>query len=243
MYIYPYMLKDLKLNNVFVIDIETVPQKENFNELPADLQYLWEQKTAYQRKDGQTAEDFYEKAGIWAEFGKIVCISVGVFHLERKQIHFRLRSFCHTDEQIILKQFANLLNKQSKNLQLCAHNGKEFDFPYLCRRMLVNGINIPLQLQLHGKKPWEVNHLDTMDLWKFGDHKNYTSLNLLAVIFELPTPKSDIDGSKVKQVYYQDKNLNRLAMYCENDVITTAQILLRFKGLPTIPQENITLVK
>mgnify|MGYP003574919420 FL=1 len=237
------MLKDLKLNNVFVIDIETVPQKENFDELPPHLQELWDLKSRYQRKDGQTAGEFYDRAGIWAEFGKIVCISVGIYHLERKQIHLRVRSFAHHDETILLKQFINLISKQTKNLQLCAHNGKEFDFPYLCRRMLINGLQIPSPLQIAGKKPWEIHHLDTMELWKFGDYKNYTSLNLLAAIFDLPTPKNDIDGSQVKEVYYQQKDLARIAKYCQNDVITTAQILLRFKGLSVIPQENITLVK
>ena len=237
------MLKDLKLNNVFVIDIETVPQKENFDELPPHLQELWELKSRYQRKDGQTASEFYDRAGIWAEFGKIVCISIGIYHLERKQIHLRVRSFAHYDETILLKQFVSLVSKQTKNLQFCAHNGKEFDFPYLCRRMLINGLPIPNQLQIAGKKPWEINHLDTMELWKFGDYKNFTSLNLLAAIFDLPTPKNDIDGSQVKEVYYQQKDLARIAKYCQNDVITTAQLLLRFKGLPIITQENITLVK
>ena len=237
------MLKEIKLNNVFVIDIETVPQKEKFEELPSNIQELWEQKSQYQRQDGQSASNFYERAGIWAEFGKIVCISIGIYHLEQKQIHLRVRSFAHNDEKTILKQFISLLNKQSKNLQLCAHNGKEFDFPYLCRRLLINGLAIPPLLQLAGKKPWEINHLDTMELWKFGDYKSYTSLNLLAAIFDLPTPKNDIDGSKVKEVYYRDKDLPRIAKYCQNDVITTAQLLLRFKGLPIITQENITLVK
>jgi predicted PolB exonuclease-like 3'-5' exonuclease len=237
------MLKDVKLNNVFVIDIETVPQKENFSELPNHLKELWERKSRYQRKDQQTADEFYENAGIWAEFGKIVCISIGIYHLERKQIHLRVRSFAHDDETVVLKQFISLLNKQTKNLQLCAHNGKEFDFPYLCRRMLINGFAIPAQLQIAGKKPWEINHLDTMELWKFGDYKSYTSLNLLAAVFDLPTPKNDIDGSMVKGVYYQQRDLLRITKYCENDVITTAQLLLRFKGLPIITQENITLVK
>lgn len=237
------MLKEIKLNNVFVIDIETVPQKEKFEELPSNIQELWEQKSQYQRQDGQSASNFYERAGIWAEFGKIVCISIGIYHLEQKQIHLRVRSFSHNDEKTILKQFISLLNKQSKNLQLCAHNGKEFDFPYLCRRLLINGLAIPPLLQIAGKKPWEINHLDTMELWKFGDYKSYTSLNLLAAIFDLPTPKNDIDGSKVKEVYYRDKDLPRIAKYCQNDVITTAQLLLRFKGLPIITQENITLVK
>lgn len=237
------MLKDLKLNNVFVIDIETVPQKEKFEELPPHMQDLWEQKSLYQRREQQTASEFYERAGIWAEFGKIICISIGIYHLEKKQIHLRVRSFANDDEKFILKQFISLLNKQPKNLQLCAHNGKEFDFPYLCRRMLINGLPIPAQLQISGKKPWEINHLDTLELWKFGDYKNYTSLNLLAAIFDLPTPKNDIDGSKVKEIYYRDKDLARITKYCENDVITTAQILLRFKGLPIIKQENIILVK
>lgn len=237
------MLKDIKLDHVFVIDIETVPQKESFDELPNHLQELWGQKTHYHRKEQQTASEFYEQAGIWAEFGKIVCISIGIYHLEHHQIHLRVRSFAHTDETVLLNQFISLLNKQPESLLLCAHNGKEFDFPYLCRRMLINNLPIPSSLQIAGKKPWEINHIDTMELWKFGDHKNYTSLNLLAAIFNLPTPKNDIDGSKVKEVYYQQKDLPRIAKYCENDVITTAQILLRYKGLPVIPQENITLVK
>ena len=237
------MLKHIKLNNIFLIDIETVPQYENFDELPAHFQALWEQKSQYQRRPEQTAAEFYERAGIWAEFGKIICISIGFFHLEKKHIHLRLRSLAADDEKLLLLQFIDLLNNQSNHLQLCAHNGKEFDFPYLCRRMLINGLQIPQILQLSGKKPWEINHLDTLELWKFGDHKHFTSLNLLAAIFDLPTPKGDLDGSKVRQVYYQEKDLTRIARYCENDVITLAQVLLRFKRLPIIPPENITLVE
>lgn len=237
------MLKHLKLNNIFLLDIETVPQYENFNELPDHFQTLWEQKSQYQRRTEQTAAEFYERAGIWAEFGKIVCISIGFFHVEKKRIHLRVRSIAAHDEKLLLLQFIDLLNNQANDLQLCAHNGKEFDFPYLCRRMLINGLQIPQVLQLSGKKPWEINHIDTLELWKFGDHKHFTSLNLLAAIFNLPLPKSDLDGSKVQQVYYQEKDLKRIARYCENDVITLAQILLRFKGLPIIPPENITLVE
>lgn len=237
------MLKDIKLNNIFVIDIETVPQKENFEELPLHLQELWEQKSAYQRKEGVSAAKFYDRAGIWAEFGKIICISVGFYHLENKKIHLRINSFANNDEKIILRQFIDLLAKQSSSLYLCAHNGREFDFPYLCRRMLINGLPIPSHLQIAGKKPWEIKHLDTLELWKFGDYKNYTSLNLLAAIFNIPTPKDDIDGSMVKDVYYREKDLNRIVNYCQKDVITTAQILLRFKGMAIIAEENITLVK
>jgi uncharacterized protein YprB with RNaseH-like and TPR domain len=210
--------------------------------MPLPLQELWEQKTYLQRKDEQTAAEFYERAGIQAEFGKIICISIGFFHQVEGLQHFRVSSFYGDNELEILKNFVALLKKQPKDQLLCAHNGKEFDFPYLCRRMMVNNIPIPPQLQIAGKKPWEVNHLDTMELWKFGDYKNYTSLNLLASILSIPTPKDDIDGSMVKKVYYEDNDLKRIVKYCQKDVISTAQILLKFKGLPSISSENITLV-
>lgn len=236
------MLNQINLNKVFVIDIETVPQHEHFEDLSRALQELWEHKTSLQRKGEQTPAQFYERAGIQAEFGKIICISIGFFHQAEGLQHFRVSSFYGDDELEILKNFAALLKKQPKDQLLCAHNGKEFDFPYLCRRMLINGIAIPTQLQVAGKKPWEINHLDTMELWKFGDYKNYTSLNLLATVLNIATPKDDIDGSMVKKVYYEEKNLQRIVTYCQKDVITTAQILLRFKGLSSISSENITLV-
>lgn len=236
------MLKEVNLNKVFVIDIETVPQFAHFEELPNAMQEMWEHKTRLQRKEIQTAAEFYERAGIWAEFGKIICISVGFFHQVGGKQHFRVNSYFGDDEAQILNQFNALLSAQTTDHILCAHNGKEFDFPYLCRRMLVNGISIAPQLQISGKKPWEINHLDTMELWKFGDYKNYTSLNLLAAIFNIPTPKDDIDGSMVKEVYYKDQNIQRIVAYCQKDVITTAQILLRFKGLNAIQEECITLV-
>jgi 3'-5' exonuclease len=236
------MLQNINLNKVFVIDIETVPQQEFFEDLPQTMQDLWAHKTRLQRKEDQTAAEFYERAGIWAEFGKVICISVAFFYTEKNKLQLRVGSYFGHNEINILNDFKQLLKQQPAGLLLCAHNGKEFDYPYLCRRMLINGINIPEQLQIAGKKPWEINHLDTMELWKFGDYKNYTSLNLLAEIFNIPTPKDDIDGSMVKNVYYQEKDLQRIANYCQKDVITTAQILLKFKGLPSILKENITLV-
>lgn len=236
------MLKTLDLNQVMVIDIETVPQYQSFKELPEHFQRLWEQKTHFQRKPEQSAEEFYERAGILAEFGKIICISLGIFSMQNKQQLLRIKSFSGHNEFEILNQFYSLLEKQIPTLILCAHNGKEFDYPYLCRRMLVNGIEIPKILQIAGKKPWEVNHLDTMELWKFGDHKHYTSLNLLAAIFNIPTPKDDIDGNMVRSVYYEEQNLDRIVTYCQKDVITTAQILLKFKGMEIISSENITIV-
>ncbi|MFC1225994.1 3'-5' exonuclease [Pedobacter sp. BG31] len=236
------MLKTLDLSQVMVLDIETVPQYASFQEVPPHFQELWEQKTHYQRNGEQSAEDFYDRAGIMAEFGKIICISLGIFYLEENTHKLRIKSFSGHDEHLILSEFAALLYKQTPNLMFCAHNGKEFDFPYLCRRLLINQIEIPAQLELSGRKPWEVNHIDTMELWKFGDYKHFTSLNLLAAILDIPTPKDDINGSQVKQVYYEEKNLPRIVTYCQKDVITTAQVLLKFKGMDIIPEENITIV-
>ncbi len=240
--LYCFMLKTLDLNQVMVIDIETVPQYQSFKEMPEHFQHLWDQKTHFQRKPEQSAEEFYERAGILAEFGKIICISLGIFSMQNKKQLLRIKSFSGHNEFEILNQFAILLEKQIPTLMLCAHNGKEFDYPYLCRRMLVNGIEIPKILQIAGKKPWEISHLDTMELWKFGDHKHYTSLNLLAAIFNIPTPKDDIDGGMVRSVYYEEQNLDRIVTYCQKDVITTAQILLKFKGMEIISAENITIV-
>ncbi len=237
------MLENIDLQQVLVLDIETVPQYPTFNELPVDYQKLWDQKTRFQRREGESPAEFYSRAGILAEFGKVICISVGIFSKQTQALSLRVKSFYGDVESEILKSFNGLLNKQPDTLILCAHNGKEFDFPYLCRRMLINSIEIPVQLMIHGKKPWEILHLDTMDLWKFGDYKNYTSLNLLAAVFNIPSPKDDIDGSMVQRVYWEEKDLERIRIYCEKDVITTAQLLLRFKSLPLLPDDRITIVK
>jgi hypothetical protein len=234
------MLEQYDLHNIMVLDIETVPQYRNHEEVPEAIQKLWDQKTLYTRKD-ETAEDFYGRAGIWAEFGKIICISVGIF-TRGKGTGLRVKSFFSDDEKELLIKFCELLNSQPASLILCAHNGKEFDFPYLCRRMLINSIKIPAQLDISGKKPWEVNHLDTMELWKFGDYKNYTSLNLLTAIFNIPTPKDDIDGSMVGQVYWVNNDLERIATYCQKDVVATAQLIRRYRGEDLISDENIALV-
>jgi hypothetical protein len=237
------MLENIDLQQVLVLDIETVPQYPSFEELPADFQDLWEQKTRFQRKDGESPSDFYARGGILAEFGKIICISVGIFSNKTKNISLRVKSFYGDEEKVVLQSFIALLKTQADSLILCAHNGKEFDFPYLCRRILINGLPIPVHLNLHGKKPWEIMHLDTMDLWKFGDFKNYTSLKLLAAVFNIPSPKDDIDGSMVNGVYWKENDLERIRVYCEKDVITTARILLRFKSISTLSDEDITIVK
>ncbi|MCL6274386.1 3'-5' exonuclease [Muricauda sp. 2012CJ35-5] len=225
------MLYKLNLEHVLFLDIETAPQHPDFANLDATVQELWTQKTQYQRKDEFTPEEFYERAGIWAEFGKIVCISVGYFVLKGDTRNFRVTSFYGTEEEL-LKSFKSLLLEhfnQTKHL-LCAHNGKEFDFPYIARRMIINGINLPYKLDLFGKKPWEVPHLDTMELWKFGDYKHFTSLKLLAQVLGVPSPKEDMDGSMVRDVFYLEKDIDRIVSYCELDVITTAQVLLRLRN-------------
>lgn len=225
------MLRKLNLDNILFLDIETVPEKPAFGELEAEKQLLWEQKSKYQRKEEFNAEEFYDRAGIWAEFGKIVCISVGYFVHRGEQRNFRATSF-YGGEEKLLKEFKNLLNQhfnQAKHL-LCAHNGKEFDFPYIARRMLIHGIELPYKLDLFGKKPWEVPHLDTMELWKFGDYKHYTSLKLMANVLGIPSPKEDMDGSMVRDVFYEEGDLDRIVTYCELDVVTTAQVFLRLRG-------------
>lgn len=225
------MINKLNLENILFLDIETVPETQHFSDLDKTKQMLWEHKTKYQRKDEFTAEAFYDRAGIWAEFGKIVCISVGYFTFQGDVRTFRTTSF-YGEETNILKDFKNLIishYSQTKHL-LCGHNAKEFDFPFIARRMIIHGIELPYKLNLFGKKPWEVPHLDTLELWKFGDYKHYTSLKLLTNILGIPSPKDDIDGSEVYRVYYEEKEIDRIITYCEKDTIAVAQIFLRLRG-------------
>ncbi len=234
------MIEKIKLDNILFLDIETVPEQENFNILDEETQHLWEQKTQYQRKDEYTPEDFYERAGIWAEFGKIVCISVGYFITKGDIRHFRVTSF-FGEEKKILKDFSNLLNNHFNLTQnvLCGHNAKEFDIPFIARRMIINQIAIPNKLNLFGKKPWEIPHLDTLELWKFGDYKHYTSLKLLTKILDIPTPKDDIDGSQVAHTFYVEKDIDRIVTYCEKDTIAVAQIFLRLRREDLLVDEEI----
>jgi uncharacterized protein YprB with RNaseH-like and TPR domain len=230
-----------KLSNILFLDIETVPQEENWNSLSKTTQELFEQKTKYQRKDEFTAAQFYEKAGIWAEFGKIICISVGYFIEAKEKKHLRITSFFGDNEHQLLTDFKVLLDTHFANKAnvLCAHNGKEFDFPFIARRMIVHQIELPEKLNLFGKKPWEVAHLDTLELWKFGDYKHYTSLSLLTSVLGISSPKDDINGSEVAHVYYKEKDLQRIVTYCEKDTIAVAQILLRFNNETLLKEDDI----
>lgn len=234
----------VKLENILFLDIETVPKKEKWTELSNEEQALFEKKTLYQRKDEFGPEEFYQRAGIWAEFGKIVCISVAFFVQREQGRQLRVTSFVSTDEKELLLSFKQLLQThfQRKEHLLCAHNGKEFDFPYIARRMIVHQIALPKKLNLFGKKPWEVPHLDTMELWKFGDYKHYTSLQLLSTILGIPSPKDDMDGSEVAQVYYQERNLIKIQEYCEKDTIAVAQLILRFNNEPLLDENRIVRV-
>lgn len=236
-------LKKLNLEYVLFLDIETVPETAHFQDLDDEKQELWDHKSKYQRKDEYTAEEFYERAGIWAEFGKIVCISVGYFNFKGEQRSFRVTTF-NGEEYKLLMDFKNLLETHFYRPQqvLCAHNGKEFDFPYIARRMLIHGIDLPEKLDLFGKKPWEIPHLDTMELWKFGDFKHYTSLRLMANVLGIPSPKEDIDGSMVREVFYKDKDLDRIITYCELDVVTTAQVFLRLRNNTLLAEDEIRKV-
>jgi hypothetical protein len=237
------MLENIRLENVLFLDIETVPQWKSFTAMPDNMQALWEKKSHNLNKE-QSGQEQYQRAGIYAEFGKIICISVGMYTQTGSQRQLRLKSFSGHDEKQLLQDFAALLNNHfnRKEQVLCAHNGKEFDFPYIARRMLINGIKLPTLLDIAGKKPWDIAHIDTLELWKFGDYKSYTSLNLLAAIFDIPTPKDDIDGSEVAHVYWEEQNLERIAIYCQKDVLTVAQLILRFKGDPLLSSEECAYV-
>ena len=239
------MLQKIDLQNVLFLDIETVPEEIDFSNLSDTKKDLFAKKTDYQRKaDNVPADKFYHRAGIWAEFGKIICISVGFFTKEENQQKFRITSF-FGEEKDLLNKFKGLLNTYFNNVQhlLCAHNGKEFDFPYIARRMIIHGIDLPEKLNLFGKKPWEIPHLDTMELWKFGDYKHFSSLQLLTTILGIPSPKDDIDGSMVADIYYKEKDLERIVKYCEKDTIAVAQLLLRYQNKPILSEEDIVFVE
>lgn len=237
------MLKQINLEHILFLDIETVPQHENYSDLEDAEKLLWESKTKYQRKEEFTPEAFYDRAGIWAEFGTIVCISVGYFKMIGEERQFRVKSF-HGEETPLLEDFKNLLETHFNKTPhlLCAHNGKEFDFPYIARRMIIQGIDLPFKLNLFGKKPWEVAHLDTLELWKFGDYKTFTSLKLMAHVLGIPSPKDDIDGSEVRDVFYKENDIDRIIIYCEKDTITVAQIILRLRNERLLDANEIKTV-
>lgn len=243
------MLNGVNLDKVMVLDIETAPIVRHFEDLSPAMQEMWTEKASRIAKTGEQSDGIsqFEKAGIFAEFGRVVCISSAFFQPNHNlpspyEYQLRMKSFFGTEERTILNAFNQVLSNYMDPRQnfLCAHNGREFDFPYIARRTLINGLALPDALDIAGKKPWETNHLlDTMQLWKFGDYKHFTSLPLLAAIFNIPTPKDDLDGSEVGHAFYQEGDVERIAHYCEKDVIATSRLLMRFKGLPILRDEDV----
>lgn len=235
------MLNQINFDSVLFLDIETVPMYAAFDDMPEKFKLLWEKKSTFFREGEKTAADVYDRAGIYAEFGRIICISVGTLYQKQGEMRCRVKSYAGDDEKKLLFDFANMLENFSKHgqVKLCAHNGQEFDYPYIARRCLINGVPVPKLLDVAGAKPWDVKEtlLDTLQLWKFGDYKHYTSLDLLCAVFDIPTPKDDIDGSQVAGVYYRDGNLDRIVQYCEKDVFALAQLFLKYQGKKILPQD------
>ena len=239
------MLKNINIQNIPFLDIETVPIAANYEAMPENIKKFWNRKAEIIKKnEGDTPESIFDRAGIYAEFGKIVCISVGFIKTIDKSEVIRIKSYYRDDEKQLLQEFHDLVLKyfNKKESLLCAHNGKEFDFPYIARRMLINGIDLPSVFDFAAKKPWEIPHLDTMELWKFGDYKNYTSLDLLAAVFNIASPKDDINGAEVAGVYWKDNDLERIAKYCQKDVLTVAQLLLRYQNKPLLTEEQVVFI-
>lgn len=234
------------LTKILFLDIETVPQVYRWDELDERTARLFAEKTRYeQERQEKSAEQLYtDRGGILAEFGKIICIGMGSLHRDGAEVKLRVTSFQGDDEYDLLTRFADLMHKHysTDDHWLCGHNGKEFDFPWMARRCIINRIPLPRILDIGGLKPWEVGHIDTMNLWSFGDRKAYTSLTLLAHVLGIPTPKDDISGADVARVYYEDHDLKRIADYCKKDVVATVQIFLRLTGRDLVRQESISLV-
>ncbi len=232
-----------ELRDILFVDIETVASTDDYNTLDERMKTQWARKANFFKRDPSLTEEalFHERAGIYAEFGKIICISVGkYFDNESGELSLRTKVYAGHDEKAVLLEFKAMVEKMdSSTLRFCAHNGKEFDYPYLCRRMLIQGVPLPPALNLSGKKSWEVQHLDTLELWKFGDLKHYTSLDLLAAIFQIPSSKNNIDGSQVNRVYHVEKDLDRISQYCRGDVVVLAQLFLKLKGYALIPDSRI----
>lgn len=234
------------LSKVLFLDIETVPMARSWSDLDTTTAKLFTEKTRWeQERNGRSAEELYkERGGILAEFGRIICIGAGSLHMENRAWKLRVTSYHGHDELELLERFCELLNKHynTDDHWLCAHNGKEFDFPWIARRCIVHGIRLPRLLDIGGLKPWEVGHLDTMNLWSFGDRKHFTSLALLTHLLAIPTPKDDITGADVARVYYEEQDLERIARYCRKDVAATVQLYLRLRGETLIPEADISMV-
>lgn len=240
-------MHNIPLDNLFLLDIETVSSRETFDHLEDNWKELWAEKIRRNLSPELTAEDLYpQRAAIFAEFARVVCISFGYFKKENDKCELRIKSIFGHNEVEILEEFSTTINKlpvKPKPWIFAGHNIKEFDIPFLCRRMLVCDVRIPNRMNFQNMKPWETPIIDTLHLWRFGDYKNYTSLKLLAAVLGVPSPKEDIDGSQVGNVYWKEKDIKRIAEYCEKDVLTVGNIMLRFNGLPVLNMDQVVFVR
>ncbi|MCF6358468.1 MAG: 3'-5' exonuclease [Draconibacterium sp.] len=240
------MLNNLNIEEILFLDIETVPIAPEFDKLSENWKKLWRHKMQFKINDGELPDDLYDRAGIYADLGKIICISAGYVIQKKGEYFFRAKSFYDDDEKKLIGNFFNAWDKflRAGKQKLCGHNGQEFDFPYIARRALVHNLELPKIFDIAGAKPWEVKEtlIDTLQLWKFGDYKHYTSLSLLCELFNIPTPKDDIDGSEVCNVYWKDNDLDRIVKYCEKDTLAVANLLLKYKGDNIIPFDNLESV-
>lgn len=243
------IMQTLALNQLLIIDIETVSQYPGFECMDDSWKQLWQEKVMKILPAGVSAAEFYlQRAGVMAEFAKIICISVGWLKQDESGVDMFLRSFFGNDEHELLSKFIVAMNERNEGLNdwcFVGHNIKEFDIPFICRRLLVHGLPIPNYLDFQNKKPWETNLIDTFQYWRFGDYKNYTSLKLLSAVLQVPSSKEDIDGSMVGALYWasdpveQQNNVHRIVAYCQQDVVATGNILLRFKGMSLLNQQQI----
>jgi hypothetical protein len=235
------------ITELLLLDIETVPQCVSLSEMDPSWRSLFREKISKTVPEEINPDESYsKKAGILAEFGRIICISTAIFYpVESGNWGLKMKTIAGDDEVEILRSFTELCDKMHRlhpRFQFGGHNIREFDIPYICRRMLINRLPLPTYLRLHDKKPWEVKMFDTLSWWKFGDNKNYVSLHLLATVLGIPSSKTDMDGSMVQQVYYQDHDLPRIVTYCQQDVAVTANIILRFLNEPSVRPENVEVV-
>ena len=245
-------MQNIRLENLLLIDIETVSEHPVFNGMNEEWQSLWKEKVQRSLPEDVSAAEFYpQRAGVMAEFAKVICISIGYFRKDGNTQQLRLKSFYGDDEKILLQDFTAALHKMDSNnnkWNFTGHNIKEFDIPFICRRLLINGLPVPPFLDFQNMKPWETNMVDTFQYWRFGDYKHYTSLKLLAAALKVPSSKDDIDGSMVGDVYWsqtpgeKEKNLDRIVTYCQKDVVTTGNIILRFKNMPLLNESQIVIV-
>lgn len=231
------------LQELIFIDIETVSQTPNYNDNSEEIKKIWQKKMRYEVERSQLPEEelYQQKAAIFAEFGKIICISVGMWSQAEQTL--KIKSFYGKQEHELLSSFIAFCQKlKSKKYMFCGHNIKEFDIPYICRRLLINDFKIPEILDFQNKKPWDVQMIDTLQFWKFGDYKHYVSLDTLTTIFNVPSPKEEIDGSQVGKVYWIENNLEKIVAYCQRDVEAVAQLFLKLNQNELLSPSQIQII-